>query len=299
MLESADNPTTKEKAELGYLLFFDKRMSKDGSMACVSCHFPERAWTDGKALSVKVGGAQNKRNAPSVQNLGYHRAFYWDGRKPSLESVSQAAWVGQLGAEPTAIAKKLNEIAGYKSLFRAAFGGDASEDAVSKALAAFLRALKSGNSPFDRFSAGDQNALGEAAQRGWRVFMSSGCVACHTPPLFSDGLFHNVGIGAEKPEAQQDLGRHDATKDAADKGKFKTPSLRDVASTGPYFHDGSAPRLEDAIAVMAAGGKPNANLDALLKPQALSAQDRADLKTFLESLTGTATFTRAPAELPR
>ncbi|GMU60693.1 MAG: cytochrome-c peroxidase [Myxococcaceae bacterium] len=285
-----DNPTTPEKADLGHKLFFDKRLSKDGSQSCESCHHIEQAYTAGTATDAKVGGAMNARNAPSMLNLGYHSSFYWDGRKPTLEAVSQAAWTGQLGADPKAVAEALNQMPVYKALFQRAFKEDATADNVPKALAAWLRALKSGNSPWDKAQAGDKAALSKDAQAGEKLFSKLGCVQCHAPPFFSDFDFHNAGIG-------DDPGRKDATKDDADVGRFKTPGLRNVALTAPYFHDGKTATLDEAIALMAKGGNKNPHLDKKFKAQKLSKKDAAALKAFLEALTGESTYTAAP-ELP-
>ncbi len=283
-----ENPTTAEKVDLGWKLFFDKRLSKDGSMACAQCHHIELAYTSGAALDAKVGGAQNKRNAPSMLNLGYHSSFYWDGRMPTLEAVSNAAWKGQLGADPAAVAKSLNEVPVYKALFVRAFGEPASADNVPRALASWLRALQSGNSAWDKAQAGDAKALSKDAQEGSKLFTSKGCIVCHVPPLFSDFDFHSAGIG-------DDAGRKDTTKADADVGKFKTPSLRNVALTAPYFHDGHAKTLEEAIALMAkgTGGGPHP-VDAKFKAQKLSPKEAKALKAFLESLTGESTFTTEP-----
>lgn len=286
-----DNPTTPAKVALGRALFFDARLSKDGSMSCESCHHIDKAYTSGKALDAKVGGAMNKRNAMSMLNLGYFSSYYWDGRMPTLEAVSAAAWKGQLGADPAAVAAKLNEVPKYKAMFDEAFGttGGATADDVPRALAAFFRALVSPQTPWDRFMAGDKKALSKDAQAGWATFQKAGCVGCHVPPLFSDSDFHSLGIG-------DDAGRKDATKAEEDTNKFRTPSLRNVALTAPYFHDGHAATLEDAIALMAKGGlKPGS--DAKLKPFALTPKDVAHVKAFLEALTGPASFEQAP-ELP-
>jgi cytochrome c peroxidase len=225
-----------------------------------------------------------------VLNLGYHPSFYWDGRKPTLEAVSQAAWTGQLGADPQAVAEALNRVPVYRALFRRAFQEDATADNVPKALAAWLRALKSGNSAWDRAQAGDKAALSKEALTGEKLFTKLGCAQCHPPPLFSDFDFHNAGIG-------EDPGRKDATKADADFGRFKTPSLRNVALTGPYFHDGKTATLEDAIALMARGGNENPHRDPKFKAHKLSRKDAAALKAFLEALTGESTYTAAP-ELP-
>jgi len=284
-----DNPTTPEKVELGWKLFFDKRLSKDDSMACENCHHLDKAYTSGNAVDAKVGGGMNKRNAASMLNLGFYGSFYWDGRMPSLEACSAAAWKGQLGADPAAVATKLNAIPQYKALFDRAFGGTAgaTADNVPKALGAFFRALLSGNSKWDKFMAGDKKALSKDAQAGWATFQKSECIACHVPPFFSDSDFHTLGIG-------DDPGRKDATKKDEDTNKFKTPSLRNVALTAPYFHDGHAKTLDEAITLMGKGGnKPGT--DPKLKPAKLSAKDIANVKAFLESLTGESTFTKAPA----
>jgi len=286
-----DNPTTAAKVDLGYKLFFDKRLSKDDSMACESCHHIEQAYTSGKPVDEKVGGKVNIRNAPSMLNLGFYTTFYWDGRMPTLEAVSTAAWKAQLGADPEVVAAKLNAIPQYKALFDRAFGGDvgATPDNVPKALAAFFRVLASGNSRWDKFMAGNKKALSQEAQDGWATFQKSECIACHVPPFFSDSDFHTLGIG-------EDPGRKDATKADADANKFKTPSLRNVALTAPYFHDGHAQTLDEAIALMARGGlKPGT--DPKLNLVELSPQELSNLKAFLEALTGESTF-KKPPKLP-
>jgi cytochrome c peroxidase len=295
--EPRDNPTTPEKVWLGYQLFFDKRLSKDGSMSCESCHHPELAWTSGKAVDPKVGGALNKRNAPTMENVAYYRSFYWDGRTPTMEAVSAAALKGQLGADPDETAAKLNAVIGYRAHFQRAFKEDATGKNVTMALASFLRALKTGNAPWDRFEQGDQKAISREAKRGSQVFQTARCTLCHVPPLYTDSEFHNVGVGYDKPEAERDHGRMDATKDQKDDGKFKTPTLRDIAKTAPYFHDGGVASLSEAIDFMLKGGIKNPNRDEKLKPNRLSAKDRKALQAFLESLTGTPTFAKSP-ELP-
>ncbi len=295
--ESRDNPTTPEKVWLGYQLFFDKRLSKDGSMSCESCHHPELAWTSGKAVDPKVGGALNKRNAPTMENVAYYRSFYWDGRAPTMEAVSSAALKGQLGADPDETAARLNAVIGYRAQFQRAFKEDATGKNVPMALASFLRALKTGNAPWDRFEQGEGDAVSMEVRRGYRVFQNARCTLCHVPPLYTDSEFHNVGVGYDKPEGDRDHGRMDATKDQKDDGKFKTPTLRDIAKTAPYFHDGGVASLSEAIDFMLRGGIKNPNRDEKLKPNRLSAKDRKALQAFLESLTGTPTFAKAP-ELP-
>jgi cytochrome c peroxidase len=298
--DSKDNPTTAEKVALGHQLFFDPRMSKDDSKACADCHLPDHAWTSPNAVDAKVGGAMNKRNAQTVVNLAYHSSFYWDGRKPTIEAVSDAAWKGQLGADAAAVAAKLNAVPVYNAEFHRAFKEEATTDNIPKALAAFLRALKNGNAPWDKYEAGDKKAVSADAVKGYEVFKKAGCINCHVPPHFTDFDFHNVGVGSDKPEAERDPGRKDATKAEADSGKFKTPTLRNIAVSGPYFHDGSVATLDGAVEWMSGGfakGKP-AGLDEKLKPAKLSKKEPAQLKAFLESLTGESTFTAKP-ELPQ
>ena len=290
----ADSPFTAETVDLGHRLFFDKGMSKDGSMSCASCHLPEKGWVTANGVDAKVGGTANKRNTPTVVNLAYHANYYWDGRMPTLEAVSNAAWKGQLGADPAAVATSLNTIPEQKARFKRAYGENATADNIPKALASFLRALTSGSSAFDKFQAGDKTAISAEAQKGFEVFKKAGCINCHVQPLFTDFDFHNAGIGSDKPEAERDHGRKDATKEDRDEGKFKTPSLRNVALTGPYFHDGSAKTLDDAIDIMASGGVKNPLLDGNLKRVMLPAKEKAQLKAFLESLSGTSSFAGPP-----
>ena len=283
-----DNQTTPEKVELGFRLFFDQRLSADTSMACVECHHIDRAYASGNIVDGKVGGGSNKRNSLALTNVGYQASFYWDGRGPTLEAVCGAELKWQLGAEPAAVAQALNEVRLYQAMFERAFGEPATVENVPRALAAWLRELKNGNSPWDKFQAGDSAALSREAQEGAKLFQAKGCEACHVPPLFSDDDFHNLGLG-------DDPGRKAVTKLENDTGKFKTPSLRNVALTAPYFHDGQATTLEEAIAVTGQGGTPNRHLDANLRPRKLTPREAKALKAFLESLTGESTYGAAPA----
>lgn len=290
----SDNAQTPEKVNLGKQLFFDKRLSKDGSASCETCHVPEKGWTDGQAVSAKVGGAMNTRHSPTMFNVGYNEKFYWDGRAETLEKNVEAAWKGQLGAEPADIAKKLAAVPGYVVQFKTIFGGDPTPDAIVKALASFVRTIRAPDAPWDKFEKGDKAAVGEEAKRGWELFRNkAGCAACHAPPLFTDNKFRNVGIGFDKPEP--DLGRGKHTKDEKENGQFKTPTLRNVGSHPPYFHDGRAATLEAAVDYMLSGGikEKNPNLDPELKKVTLSAKEKADLMAFLKALEAPAeTFAR-------
>lgn len=282
-----DNPLTPEKAALGRQLFFDKRLSGDESRSCYSCHVCEKGLTDGLAKAI---GAFNKplpRSSPTLWNIGYHKMFYWDGRSPSLEKQAMAAWTGgNMGAKDkeAEIVAKINALEGYHSQFHNVFGGDATAENIMQAISAFERTIISGDTAWDRWQAGDQSAASEAAKRGFEVFKTAKCTNCHDGALVTDQQFHNVGVGMDAPEP--DKGRFNATKKEEDTGAFKTPTLRDVAKSAPYFHDGSAATLEDAVDFMLNGGKPNPFLDKKnFEKRTITPEQRRDLLEFLKSLT--------------
>jgi mono/diheme cytochrome c family protein len=222
----ADNPTTAEKAALGKVLFFDRRLSGDNTRSCASCHLPEKAFTDGLPRALGAGGKQLTRNTPTLVNVGFYADYFWDGRTRSLE---QQALVPIQSAEEMnqnldLLETELNSIPGYARLFRAAFGMPATKDAVAKALAAFERTLVSRTSAFDRYLAGDKNAISGEAQRGWDLFKGdAGCIRCHSGSTFSDGRFYRLGT------AFTDKGRGAITGDKRTFYAFRTPGLRDVA----------------------------------------------------------------------
>ena len=286
-----DNPMTPEKVALGRQLFFDKRLSADGSRSCYSCHLCENGLTDGLPTAI---GALNKklpRSSPTLWNVGYHSEFYWDGRSGSLEKQGMAAWKGgNMGADAEVVTAKINTVSGYRTQFQTVFGGDATPERIIQAISAFERTIISGNTPFDRWRAGDETAVGEEAKRGYEVFKKLECDNCHDGVLLADLQYHNVGIGmdAEKP----DVGRFKVTGKAEDTGAFKTPTLRDIAKSGPYFHNGSVATLEEAVDLMIGGGKPNKYLDRknLKKRKATEAQKK-DLIAFLESLNNNCQLT--------
>jgi len=278
-----DNPQTPEKVYLGKQLFFDKRLSKDGSASCETCHLHEKGWTDGLALSTKVGGAVNTRHTPTLYNVAFLREWYWDGRAPTLEKQIEAAWKGQMGADPATVAGAIDKVPEYHARFQQVFGAGASASNVPMALAAYVRTLLAGGSAWDRYEKGDKNAVSEDAIKGYEVFTKKAqCSLCHVPPLYTDTLYHNVGIGTDKPKP--DEGRGAITKDPKDKGAFKTPTLRQAAKTAPYFHDGSVASLDEAVKFMLAGGKKNPNLDPKLKPQKLNDKELKQLMAFLSAL---------------
>lgn len=296
----ADNPMTAEKVALGRMLYFDKRLSKDGTISCATCHDPTMAWTEHKATSEGIGGKFGQRNSPTVINAAYAPAQFWDGRAASLEEQALGPIENpiEMGHSLPAMIDDLSKIGAYKEQFKKAFGPDAEITAenIGKAIAAFERTVLSGDSPYDRYAAGDKTAMSEAAQRGWETFQDAGCSTCHVAPLFSNFDYYNAGIGMDKPEP--DLGRMDVTKKESDRGKFRVPPLREVANTHPYFHDGSVEKLEDAVALMASGGKDNPNLSVMLEAvrrKNLSAEQQADIVEFLKALSGKFPVVEPPA----
>jgi cytochrome c peroxidase len=280
-----DNPMTPEKVALGRQLFFDERLSGDGSRSCYSCHVCEKGLTDGVAKSVGAFNKQLPRSSPTLWNIGYHKEFYWDGRSGSLEKQAMAAWTGaNMGAKADEIAAKLNTIQGYRGQFQQVFGSDATPDNIVKAIAAFERTIISGNTAWDRYQAGDKTALSESAWRGWNIFQAIKCNNCHDGVLFTDQQYHNVGIGMDQKEP--DVGRFKVTNKPEDTGAFKTPTLRDIAKSAPYFHDGSAATLEAAVDTMLKGGIPNDHLDKKnLEPHNVLPDQRQALLDFLKSLS--------------
>jgi cytochrome c peroxidase len=290
----ADDPLTAEKAALGRQLYYDQRLSGDGKHSCYGCHVCEHGLTDGVALNKGAFDKPLTRSAPTLWNIGFHWALYWDGRAPSLEKQALAAWKGaNMGADPDKIAASLNAIPGYADQFKAQFKGPATPDNVSMALASYMRTIVGGHTPWDRWQAGDASAVSDSAKRGFEVFQKAGCVQCHAGVLFTDVQFHNVGIGMDKPDA--DVGRFKVSNKEEDKGAFKTPTLRDIARSAPYFHDGSVATLEQAVDLMLAGGKPNQWLSKdKLKPVLLPATERGDLLEFLKSLDETCSMPAPP-----
>jgi len=280
----ADNPLMPEKVALGRQLFFDERLSGDGSRSCYSCHLCEKGLTDGLPKAIGAFNKQLPRSSPTLWNVGYYKEFYWDGRSPSLEKQAMAAWTGaNQGAKADEIVTKLNALQGYRAQFQKIFGSDATPDTVVKAIASFERTIISGNTAWDRWKAGDTTAINQSAWRGWNIFQAIKCNNCHDGVLFTDQQYHNVGIGMDQKEP--DVGRFKITNKPEDMGAFKTPTLRDIARSAPYFHDGSVKTLEEAVDLMLAGGKPNEHLDKKnLEKHNILPEQREVLLNFLRSL---------------
>jgi cytochrome c peroxidase len=296
----ADNPMSAEKVELGKMLYFDTRVSKDGTVSCASCHDPKTAWAEHSPTSEGIRHQKGGRNAPSVINSAYASSQFWDGRAKSLEEQATGPVENpiEMGHTMTAVVAAFSKIPGYQERFRKVFGTGVTKEGFAKAIAAFERTVTSGDSPYDRFTQGDGSALNDAQKHGQELFRAN-CSGCHTPPLFSNYKFFNAGVGMDKPNP--DVGRKKVSGKDRDLGKFRVPSLRNVADLYPYFHDGSVASLEDAVALMAGGGRDNANLSATfksLREKNLTEKDRKDLVAFLKALSGKYPLIEPP-ELPK
>lgn len=293
------NPQTAAKVELGGQLYFDPRLSADDTISCATCHAPETAWANHNPVDTGIRGRTGTRNSGTILDAAYMKFQFWDGRATSLEEQALGPIHNpvEMGETLEHVVGKLRAIEGYRTQFSAVFGTDVTTDGIAKAIAAFERTVLSGPSPYDRFMSGDNTAMSVAAQRGLQVFNGKGgCHACHQGPLFSDQSFHNIGVGMDRPDP--DIGRQAVTNDPADRGKFKTPSLRNVALTWPYLHDGSAADLNAVIELYDRGGVSNLTLDDRIKPLGLTNEEQKDVVEFLQALTGTLPHINRPA-LPR
>jgi cytochrome c peroxidase len=317
-----NNPPTAAKIELGKKLYFDKRISTDGTVACASCHDPRHGFVDprGRPTSAGVGNAFGTRNAPTVLNAAFLASQFWDGRAATLEEQAVQPLVNPIEhgfADHPAVIKHLRGLRDYPPLFQAAFGSEGiTIERVGQAIASFERTLISLNAPIDRFLAGDATAISASAKSGWALFNSKArCNTCHghidVLPLFTDDLFHNIGVGVKRiafdavarkaaaavqggasidklalTNAQaSELGRFLVTRETKDLGAFKTPQLRNVALTAPYMHDGSEATLRDVIEFYNRGGNNNPYLDGGMRPLGLTEKEKADLVALLETFT--------------
>ncbi len=330
-----NNPLTAAKVELGRKLFFDARLSADGNVSCATCHKPELAFADGKAIAEGIKNRRGVRNSPSLLNVMFNPAQFWDGRVDTLEQQAIEPLINPLemgNASHDDVIKRLRNIAEYRSEFQSVFGGEIAIDRVGQAISAYERTLLSGDSPIDRFVAGDESALSEAAKRGFAIFRGrSRCARCHSfseqRPFFTNFAYHNTGVAANHPafdklarlaaaaaetdqakavidkigaqDGGQELGRILASYQLFDLGAYRTPSLRNVAMTAPYFHDGSAKTLADVVKFYNGGGRTNINLEEELHALGLSEDEQRDLVSFLESLTGSQKVERETREISR
>jgi cytochrome c peroxidase len=308
------NPLTKGKFELGRQLYFDPRVSKDGTVSCATCHNPEKGWTDQDATSAGIKGQRGDRSAPSVLNTVYGRTMFWDGRAPSLEAQSQGPPQNpiEMGDQTyQEIVTRLRKIPGYQDQFKKVFGTEVTLDGIAKSVATFERAAAlSGNSAYDQYDRGDSpeslKALNDSAKRGMVLFglrlrqdddfkagvtlKKANCTSCHAGQNFTDEEFHNLGVGwSAKDQKLADLGRFKieavGAKNEKSIGAFKTPTVRDATRTAPYMHDGSEKTLEAVVEFYDKGGNPNPTLDKDIVPLKLTASEKADLVEFMKALT--------------
>lgn len=301
-----DNPQSKAKIALGHQLLFDIRLSKNDSMSCASCHLPAVGGAGPTPRAFGHGGELG-RWAPSWVNSGYYTSLFWDGRADSLEQqtgllpghMGPVSAPGEMGGPVDEAVAKLNAVPAYKQEFNKVFGRDATPENVAKAIAAYERTLVADKAPFQRYVRGNRRALSASARRGFKLFQTKAmCITCHTPPLLTDNQFHNIGVPQVGP-LKEDKGRYDVTKDEADIGKFKTPSLYNSASFAFFMHDGAFGKLSQVIDHYNQGGNPqDKNQDPLIQPLHLSTKEKADLIAFLKTLTDPSLNHISSPELP-
>ena len=305
----ADNPPTAETIALGRRLYFDTALSVDNTVSCATCHMPPMAFIDGTSVSTGVGGKKGTRNAPTVLNSAYWSSDFWDGRAASLEKQTEGPVTNpvEMAHTLTGVEHRLSQDPSYVAAFKKAFGpGPITYAKVEKCIASFERTILSGNSAFDRYYyGGDKTAMAEAQIRGLGLFRDpkkGNCEVCHTIgehyALFTDNKFHNIGVGFDNG-VTSDKGRAAVTGDAKDTGAFRTPSLRNVALTAPYMHDGSLKTLRDMMDYYVGGGNSNPHLDKEMHSlEFLTGQERQDLIEFMKALTGDMPANSGPPPQP-
>jgi len=291
-----DNPLTVEKIRLGRRLYFEKNISADGSLSCASCHIPENGFAEPERFSTGIGGKKGNRQASAIINRVFSAAQFWDGRAASLEEqalgpVMNPVEMGNVSMD--VVVDKLKRDPTYVKMFQEAFPPDGAITPVNvgKAIASFERTILSGNSPYDRFVAGDKSALSDAAQRGMAIFKDEkkgNCETCHASFNFTDENYNNTGVGMAAKEP--DMGRYKVTKLEGHQGAFKTPTLREIANTAPYMHDGSETSLEEVVDFYNKGGHANRWLSPKIRALHLTKQEQRDLVEFLKALSGEVTW---------
>lgn len=280
------NPMSDAKVELGRMLFFDPRLSGNGTISCATCHNPALGWTDGLAKGVGINGAKLGRSSPTVLNAAYFETQFWDGRAPSLEEQAkgpiQAAT--EMGGSAEGAVKTVSAIPGYAKRFQEVFAGEVTFDRIAMAIAAFERTVVDLDSPFDRWARGNDAAMSEAQIRGLDLFVGKArCAVCHSSATFADQRFHNTGLG------DADEGRAAVSKDPADKGAFKTRTVRNAALTAPYMHDGSLKTLRQVIDHYEKASnekEKHPGLSIFMLSFRLEETEKADLEAFMHALTG-------------
>lgn len=288
-----------DKVALGLRLFFDPKLSANQQMSCASCHQPGKGFSNGEPTAAGVTGARGQRNVPSIYGMRHQQSFFWDGRALTLEEQALGPIQNPIEMNESLenVMRKLEASPYYRQRFRELYGGPASPQSLADALAVFQRAVELKPSAYDRFLAGDPNALSPQQLEGMSVFgRRAHCSTCHSGPQFSDQKFHNLGVGFDKPNP--DPGRSAISGNSQDYGAFKTPGLRQLASTGPYMHDGSQRSLEEVIEFYDRGGHPNPNLDPEMNALNLLPEEKADLLAFLLALQSPGDNLKELARLP-
>jgi cytochrome c peroxidase len=285
------NLGTPAKISLGKKLFFDPRLSVNGSISCAFCHMPQAGFADPRPVSIGVGGRRGGRNAPSALNAAYLKLQFWDGRAGSLEEQAIGPLTNPVemrNPSNQSVVNRLRKIPLYRKKFQDVFGGTVSIDRIAQAIAAYERTLVTPDSPYDRFLMGDPNALNAKQKEGLTLFKGKArCILCHSGALLSDQAYHNLGVPQVGP-LSADVGRYAVTHDPADKGRFRTPSLRNIGLTAPYMHDGTFKTLSQVIDFFDGGGGTSqyATKDPLIAPLHLTRAEKQDLILFLGSLSG-------------
>ena len=281
-----DNPMSDAKVELGRMLYYDPRLSGNGTISCATCHNPALGWADGLAKGIGINGTKLGRSSPTVLNAAYYETQFWDGRAPSLEEQAKGPILsaGEMGGSAEGAVKTVAAIPGYVERFQKVFAGEVTFDRIAKAIAAFERTAVDLDSPFDRWARGDEKAMTDAQKRGFEVFTGKGrCATCHSGPNFADKRYHNIAL------EDGDEGRSAVSKDPKEKGAFRTPTLRNVALTGPYMHNGSLKTLRQVIDhyEKTSNEKDKHPLMSIFNlPFKLDDAEKADLEAFLHALTG-------------
>lgn len=296
-----DNPMNADRVALGKQLFFDRRLSSDKTVSCADCHDPKKGYSNGEQFATGVGGQKGGRSAPTIVNSAYQQFQFWDGRAGTLEEQALGPIENPIEMNlPLAdLVKRLKGITGYRERFQEVFGREINTKDIAMALASYERTILSGDAPYDRYQAGDKTALSESAARGLKLFFGKAhCSACHPGPNFTDNAFHNIGVGMDKKDP--DVGRFAISKLGGDRGSFKTPTLREIARTAPYMHDGSQKTLEDVVDHYNKGGVANDQLDEEIYELHLTPQEKADLVQFLkEGLSSDSYPIHEAPELPQ
>ena len=311
-LTDFEDPPTPERVRLGRWLFFDARLSADNSVSCATCHRPEHAFSEPTPTSTGIGGQVGGRKAPTFTNLAWATLphFFWDGRAASLEEQAGGPMINPIemgNADHQVVVDKLSKIRGYAMYFEEAFGTpEITMERITKAIADYERTRMSGNSPWDRWRAGDQDAVSDDVKKGHRLFFGNAfCNNCHKGPNLTDGDFHNLGVGWDaETKTFADVGRYAVTEEESDKGAFKTPSIRDVSKRPPYMHDGSVKTLREVVELYSKGGIPNPYLDRKIDRRFaerldLSEKQILQLVAFMESLDGEGYQDTAPTLFPQ